>query len=139
MRCTPLPLMRCVWIIFVISAKPFKQFKSKPQTSARSAKAAAVQSFSSGPVRASVPALLGIEITRIQQRRLGKDDPSVLAANLAKRHTAQATPDLFRQRAQKLEKAVHHRNESAQRKTAAAPLRKEDLAKLLSDLFSNKR
>ena len=44
-----------------------------------------------------------------------------------------------RQMGKKIEKAVLDMNEAAQQKTAAAPLKKEDLATILNDLFSNKK
>ena len=127
-------------IIFLITAKPFKQLKSRPQAPTQKIKAAAVRNSSHSPARAAIPALLGIEITRIQQRRLGKNDPSVQAANRAKRHDPHAAaPSFFEQMGKKIEKAVLDMNEAAQQKTAAAPLKKEDLATMLNDLFSNKK
>ena len=40
---------------------------------------------------------------------------------------------------EKIEKAVLNMNETAQQRTAAAPLKKEDLATILNDLFSKKK
>ena len=127
-------------IIFLITAKPFRQLKSRPQAPVQKVKAAAVRNSSHSPTRAAIPALLGIEITSIQQRRLGKNDPSVQAASRAKRQdTHAAAPSFFEQMGEKIEKAVLNMNETAQQRTAAAPLKKEDLATILNDLFSNKK
>ncbi|MGE8542378.1 MAG: hypothetical protein ACN6NX_13840 [Acinetobacter sp.] len=153
-------------VIFIISNKLFKPTKDKPQQTRRQVpQSKAVQSRSSqsqeqsnqpklplsrktavqktlhSPVRPSVPILLGIEITAAQQRRLGKDDPSVLAANRAKQlHEQSDAPSFFEKLGQQIEKAAHQMDDAAQQqKNSAKELKKEDLNKLFNDLFIKKK
>lgn len=91
--------------------------------------------------RPRMPPLHGIEISAAQRRRLGKNDPSVIAAQLNKQlsNATQNTPSFLSQLKQQLEQATQQiNNNSPSSSHTALPLAKQ-LNKLFEDLFSNHR
>lgn len=89
--------------------------------------------------RPSDPVLLGIEITASQQRRLGKNDPSVLAAQRAKQlHQAQqADSSFFEHMTSQVEHVFKQANEAPKHQSAASRSKsKPVLDKLFDNLFS---
>ncbi|WP_374665420.1 hypothetical protein [Acinetobacter sp.] len=153
-------------IIFIISNKPFKRAKAHAQAGRHQPipnrapqnipqqdsvqhnqpkppahRQPAVDSALHSPSRPSAPVLLGIEITPIQQRRLGKNDPSVLAANRAKqRYAHSGAPSFLDKIGQQIEKAAQQMDAAAQpQKSSGKEFKKEDLNKLFNNLFSNKK
>ena len=148
-------------VIFIISNKPFKlgqnklqQTRYKPPQHEAAAnrpsqsetqqnrtklplnKKTAIHKTLHSSARPSAPVLLGIEITASQQRRLGKNDPSVLAANRAKQfYEPSNTPSFFEKLGQQIEKAAHQMDAAAQQqKTSVKEFKTEDLNKLFNDL-----
>ena len=133
-------------VVFLITAKPFQRRKdtdsatpttiqntySPEHPKQSSARLPVAQTVS----RPSDPILLGIEITASQQRRLGKNDPSVLAAQRAKQlyMTSQSTPTFFEQMRNQIEQAVKQVNETAQQHP---PLSRTTSQSYLNKMFEN--
>ncbi len=89
--------------------------------------------------RPTVPALLGIEITASQQRRLGKNDPSVLAAQRAKQlnQTQHSGSTWFEQLTSQVEHVLQQPNDAAKHQsTASNTQQKSAFNKMFEDLFS---
>ncbi|WP_313041916.1 hypothetical protein [Acinetobacter sp.] len=95
---------------------------------------------SQAPVsRSRIPPLLGIEITASQQRRLGKNDPSVLAAQRAKQlnQTHHTDSTWFEQLTSQVEHVLQQpNNASKHQSTASRPQQKSAFNKMFEDLFS---
>ncbi len=95
---------------------------------------------SKAPVsRSRIPPLLGIEITAPQQRRLGKNDPSVLAAQHAKQlnHMQHTDSTWFEQLTSQVEHVLQQPNDASKyQSTASRPQQKSAFNKMFEDLFS---
>lgn len=91
--------------------------------------------------RATIPPLLGIEISAAQQRRLGANDPSVLAANRAKSlHAKHHRINVFDQLTQYLEKTIKPIDmTTVQQKQSHQSFKQDDLKQLFQDLFNPKK
>ena len=95
---------------------------------------------SKAPVsRSRIPPLLGIEITASQQHRLGKNDPSVLAAQHAKQlnQTHHTDSTWFEQLTSQVEHVLQQTNDASKHQsTASRPQQKSAFNKMFEDLFS---
>lgn len=89
--------------------------------------------------RPHIPPLFGIEITPAQQRRLGKNDPSVLAAQRSKQlhQTQQVRSSFFEQMTSQVEHVFKQVNETAKHQSAASRRQQNSaLNKMFDHLFS---
>lgn len=91
--------------------------------------------------RPRMPPLHGIEISAAQCRRLGKNDPSVIAAQLNKQYSIGSghTPSLFEQLKQQLEQTTQTAPERSHSTTPTASSLSKQLHKIFDDLFSEQR
>ena len=91
--------------------------------------------------RPHIPPLFGIEITTAQQRRLGKNDPSVLAANRAKSlYAKHHRINVFDQLTQYIEKTIKPIDmTTGQQKQSHQSFKQDDLKQLFQDLFNPKK
>ena len=94
-----------------------------------------------GTVRPRMPPLHGIEISAAQCRRLGKNDPSVIAAQLNKQYLSDSghTPSLFEQLKQQLEQTTKTSPERDHSTAPTASTLSKQLHKMFDDLFSEQR
>ena len=91
--------------------------------------------------RPRMPPLHGIEISATQCRRLGKDDPSVIAAQLNKAYSTGTghPPSFFDQLKQQLEKVAQSAQAHSHSTSPTAPTLSKQLHKIFDDLFSEQR
>jgi hypothetical protein len=91
--------------------------------------------------RPRMPPLHGIEISAAQCRRLGKNDPSVIAAQLNKQYSTGSghTPSLFEQLKQLIEQTTQTTPERSHSTAPTASSLSKQLHKMFDDLFSEQR
>ena len=91
--------------------------------------------------RPRMPPLHGIEISAAQCRRLGKNDPSVIAAQLNKQYSIDSghTASLFEQLKQQLEQTTQTAPKRSHSTDPTASSLSKQLHKIFDDLFSEQR
>ena len=90
--------------------------------------------------RPPIPPLLGIEITAVQRRRLGKDDPSIHATSHIQTSAAHAKPSFFKDMSQHIQKTLQEMQQAFEEQNKKNnAYRKNELNDDLNDVFSKKK